>query len=70
MTRRQIRECVLRCRKTTTMANAFRRAFGIKPIYEKPQLPAVVSVDVFKDMAECFANASSIMDRLYDSTQS
>lgn len=66
MTRREIRERVLRCRKTTTMANAFRRAFGMKPMYEKPKAPVVMSVDAFKDMAECFANTASIMDRLYE----
>lgn len=65
MTRREIRDRVIACKKNTVMANAFRRAFGMKPIYSAPSFPIIINADAFADIEHCFANSSSPMDKVY-----
>ncbi len=65
MTRREIRERVILCRKSTVIANAFRRAFGMKPIYSTPHYPIVISADIYDDVIHCFVNSSSPMDKMH-----
>lgn len=53
---------VIRCNATTSIANAFRRFFGIMEVWEAPRGAVVVSRDRYEGMAECFANHGSPMD--------
>ena len=49
-------EVVLRCDTDTLMRYAFLRALGIDAPKPKPKRGAIVRVDAYADMAECFEN--------------
>lgn len=62
MGKRDILERVVRCTLRTSMANAFRRAFGLPQAWDAPSGALTVSCDRYADMRECFANHASPMD--------
>lgn len=66
MTRREIRERVRRCDATTSMANAFRRALGMRAHWDAPPAGAVVSRERYAGMRECFRNDRSALDSRRD----
>ena len=59
---REIRRCVISCSATTAIANAFRKALGLPMLWARPKAAVIVSMDAYKDIADCFANAESPMD--------
>lgn len=62
MSRREMRERVRRCKATTAMANAFRRAFRMRERWEAPPVGAIVSRGRYEGMRECFRNDRSALD--------
>lgn len=62
MNRREMRERVRRCKAATAMANAFRRAFGMRERWEAQPVGAIVSRGRYEGMRECFRNGRSAMD--------
>lgn len=59
---REIAERVALCRARTAMANAFRRALGMRQLWDMPARGSVMSTEAYADMAECFANHGSPMN--------
>ena len=70
MTRQEILQRVLLCRKATVIANAFRKAFGLEPAQRMLHQAPAISTDTYTDISQCFANTYSQMDRIYGQTKS
>lgn len=62
MDARDILRMVVACDARTSVANAFRRAFGLPEAWDVPRAPLVVSAEAYSGMMECFANRESPMD--------
>lgn len=62
MDEKAILKRVVRCNATTSMANAFRRFFGLPQSWERLKAPAVVSLECYTEVEECFRNHGSPMD--------
>lgn len=53
----------LSARIDSVMARAFRKALGLAPVWFEPPEGCIVSAGTYDDIAECFRNFGSPMDR-------